>query len=122
MNKEYFYLMEYLKFLYEGDYKIEKSPFGDILYINNKEDTFKVNLSDLKRFNYYSLFHKNNCGQRQYFHLQGRYKTLDYVIINAFTHSFNNKNQIKNQREDYIYLLKDAKKIIPKQKIYSSCF
>lgn len=50
----------FLEDLYGGMHYLQETDFGNILYIENDSDRFKINLTDKSRFGKYTLFHQSD--------------------------------------------------------------
>jgi hypothetical protein len=100
------YFVNYLKFLYGGNTKIN----GSILWIYTEEDVFKVNLTDYQRFGKYTFFHKNRFPNDGNFHKQMTCCDLEYGLFRCFTHYFNRRYRIPYSKEDWECFRRDALK------------
>ena len=95
--------LKFLIELYDGTYIIK----NEVIYLHINKDTFYFNLTDLKRFNLITVFHKNTA-QKSGYHVQIKARSILYALFICFTHKFNIENNISNKPEDFIRFKKDC--------------
>lgn len=106
MNNKIKKICDYLAFLYDMQY-FEKN---NILFIKNQDDTFKVNLTDGRRFSYYTLYHKNHIKNNPGWHIQIKAMSLYRILFIAFAHYFHVSNHLYINREDIDRFIRDIHK------------
>jgi hypothetical protein len=101
------YIIKYLKEVYGGTI----SGAGDCIYVEVNGDKFRVNLTDKKRFGYYTFFHRNSgcdLDGKYYYHTQLKDKCLAHGLFLIWCHKFNKEIGIWSTHEDWIRFVNDA--------------
>lgn len=103
------YIIRHLRDTYGG----KLSGVGDCLYVEIDGDKFRVNLTDKKRFGYYTFFHRDS-GRRLdgkwYYHTQLKDKCLAHGLFLVWCHKFNKELGIWPTHEDWLRFINDAYK------------
>ena len=85
----------------------------DCFYVEVDGDKFRVNLTDKKRFGYYTFFHRDS-GRRLdgkwYYHTQLKDKCLAHGLFLVWCHKFNKDIGIWSTHEDWLKFVNDAYK------------
>lgn len=109
MRVNEFYIIRHLRDTYGGTL----SGSGDFLYVEVNGDKFRVNLTDKKRFGYYTFFHRDS-GRRldgkYYYHSQLKDKCLAHGLFLIWCHKFNKDLNIWSNDEDWAKFVNDAYK------------
>ena len=103
------YIIRYLCAIYGGKISYK----DDCFYVEIDTDKFRVNLTDKKRFGYYTFFHRDS-GRRldgkYYYHTQLKDKDLAHGLFLVWCHKFNKDVGIWSTHEDWLRLVNDAYK------------
>ncbi len=107
------YIIRHLRGVYGGSMSYK----NDCLFIEVDGDKFRVNLTDKKRFGYYTFFHRDS-GRRldgkYYYHTQLKDKDLAHGLFLVWCHSLNKSIGYYSTQEDWVRFVNDAYKYASK--------
>ncbi len=106
MNPNPVFIIRHLRNTYGGTISYK----GDCLYVDVNGDKFRVNLTDKKRFGYYTFFHRDASPRDgvYHFHSQLKIKDLSRGLFMVWCHNFNKELNIWSTDEDWCAFVNDA--------------